>query len=244
MSTFLHGCKFCHVFPLYIASYNGKIYYVVHKFQSLSRTMIHLGVHNRLIVDGKCRESLEETRRLIIEEVICTLNAKMFVFPWVLARPSWLGIYLMIVVMVKWSFSKVNNWSKSRTKFYKLNSPNICSLVASFKHRPNGGYIDSILELKSKSWYDYIQKYSFLRQVLGQKVFIFKMSINVVGSGTSLVTWMQLAGDLQNAWIIFDHVKHVTSWIAMVCHVYNRPIAKWWPLRFVTCSLRTWRLNK
>jgi hypothetical protein len=138
----------------------------------------------------------------------------------VLGRP-WLGKYSMIVVMVKWSFSKVSNWSKSKTKFYKLNSPNIRKLVVSFKHYPNGGYIDNILELKSKSWYDYIQRCCFLRQVIGQKVFIFKMSINDVGSKTSLVTWMQLAGDLQNAWIIFDHVKHAISWITIVCYVYN-----------------------
>ncbi len=30
-------------------------------------------------------------------------------------------------------------------------------------------------------------------------MFVFKMSINVVGSGMSLVTQMQLVGDLQNA---------------------------------------------
>jgi hypothetical protein len=31
------------------------------------------------MVDGKCREFLEESRRLIIEEVVCKPNAKMFV---------------------------------------------------------------------------------------------------------------------------------------------------------------------
>ncbi len=67
---------------------------------------------------------------------------------------------------------------------------------ASFKHHLGGGYIDSILELKSKSQYDYIQECYFLGQVLGQKLFIFKMSINGVGSGVSFVTRMQLARDL------------------------------------------------
>jgi hypothetical protein len=32
---------------------------------------------------------------------------------------------------------------------------------------------------------------------------------------------MQLAGDLQNVWIMFDHVKHVAGWTTMVCHVYD-----------------------
>jgi hypothetical protein len=56
-------------------------------------------------------------------------------------------------------------------------------MVATFKHPVGYGYIDSILELKSKSHYDYIHECYFLSQVVGQKVFIFKMSINGVGSG-------------------------------------------------------------
>jgi len=113
-------------------------------------------------------------------------------------------------------------------KFYELNSPNVRNLVAFFKHHlkggyidsvrnlvvffkhhSRGGYIDSIFELKSKSQYDYIQECCFLGQVYGQKVFIFKMSINGVGSGVSLV--MQPIRDLQNVWIMFDHVKHVAG---------------------------------
>jgi len=32
---------------------------------------------------------------------------------------------------------------------------------------------------------------------------------------------MQLVRDLQNAWIMFDHVKHVANWIIMLYHVYD-----------------------
>jgi hypothetical protein len=42
----LVGCKFCHDFPFYVVDYSGQIYYVVHKLQSMSRAMIHVGVHN------------------------------------------------------------------------------------------------------------------------------------------------------------------------------------------------------
>jgi len=45
------------------------------------------------------------------------------------------------------------------------------------------------------------------------------MLINGVGNGVSLVTRMQPSGDLQNAWIMFDHVKRVVGWTIMVCHV-------------------------
>ncbi len=54
-------------------------------------------------------------------------------------------------------------------------------------------------------------KNSFQRQVHRQKVFIFKMSINGVGSGINFVASMQRKGDLQKAWIMFDHVKYVVS---------------------------------
>jgi hypothetical protein len=43
----------------------------------MSRAVIHLGVHNHLVADGKCRELVEETRKLIAKEVDCTLDAKI-----------------------------------------------------------------------------------------------------------------------------------------------------------------------
>jgi hypothetical protein len=53
------------------------------------------------------------------------------------------------------------------------------------------------------------------------KVFLFKMSKVGPGNGVDLVKRMQPGGDLQDAWIVFDHVKRVKKWTTMVCHVYN-----------------------
>jgi hypothetical protein len=39
--------------------------------------MIHLGVHKHLVVDEKCKEFVNETRRLVIEEVNRTLDANI-----------------------------------------------------------------------------------------------------------------------------------------------------------------------
>jgi len=44
----------------------------------MSRATIHVGVHNHPIVDGKCQKFVEETRRLIAEELDRMLNAKIF----------------------------------------------------------------------------------------------------------------------------------------------------------------------
>ena len=41
------------------------------------------------------------------------------------------------------------------------------------------------------------------------------------GSGVDLVKRMQAGGDLENAWLMFDHVKRVQSWTTMACHVYD-----------------------
>ncbi len=42
-----------------------------------------------------------------------------------------------------------------------------------------------------------------------------------MGNGTKLVMQMQLGGDLENTWIMFDHVKHVAGRTTMACHAYD-----------------------
>jgi hypothetical protein len=44
----------------------------------MSRMTIHLGVHNHLVVDGKCWEFVKDTRRLITKEVDRMPDAKIF----------------------------------------------------------------------------------------------------------------------------------------------------------------------
>jgi hypothetical protein len=44
------ACKLCHVLPLYVTYRSGWIYYVVHRLQSISRVVIHLGVHKHHVV--------------------------------------------------------------------------------------------------------------------------------------------------------------------------------------------------
>jgi hypothetical protein len=41
------------------------------------------------------------------------------------------------------------------------------------------------------------------------------------GCGVYLVNRMQSGGDLEHAWIMFDHVKCVKNWTTMACHVYD-----------------------
>ncbi len=171
----------------------------MHRLPTITRATIHFEVHKHPMADGKCREFMDEIKRLIIEEVDHTPNAKILLG----AGKTFLATHLLddsgdgIAELLNGK-----QLEQIQYKFTKLSPRNINNLVFVFKHHVRCGYFDNILELKFKSRYDYIQKCCFLGQVEGQKVFIFKMSTNVVGSGTSLVMRMQPRGDLQNTWIM------------------------------------------
>jgi len=107
-------------------------------------------------------------------------------------------------------------------KFTPLCSPSIHNLIISLKHRPNNSNsIDCTLKLKAQSSYNYIQDNYFHGQHVGQKVYLFKMFVDGVISEFDLVREMQLSDDLQNMWMMFNHVKHVQGWTTMVCHIYD-----------------------
>ena len=82
--------------------------------------------------------------------------------------------------------------------------------------------MDGITKLRGLSNWAYIQRNMFPGQGDDfDKVFIFKMSEVGPSSGVDLVRQMQPGGDLEHAWIMFDHVKCVTNWTTMACHVYD-----------------------
>jgi hypothetical protein len=72
--------------------------------------------------------------------------------------------------------------------------------------------------------------------MVGQKVFMFKMSFYGAASGVDLVRHMQIGGDLQNCWLMFDHVKCVQEWTTMACHVYDLVYYK--VLTIVICNIQ------
>jgi hypothetical protein len=47
---------------------------------------------------------------------------------------------------------------------------------------------------------------------------------------------MQLGGDLQNVWIMFNHVKHVVGWTTMACHVYD--LAYYTMMTIMICDMQ------
>ena len=82
--------------------------------------------------------------------------------------------------------------------------------------------MDGITKLWGLSNWAYIQRNIFSDQNNDfDKVFIFKMSEVGPGSGVNLIHRMQLGEDLEHAWIMFDHVKHIINWTTIACHVYD-----------------------
>ncbi len=69
----------------------------------------------------------------------------------------------------------MNSCNRSKTSFLNEICPTFVISLLLSNIFEGVGYIDNILELKSKSHYDYIHKCYFLSQVLGQKVFTFKI---------------------------------------------------------------------
>jgi hypothetical protein len=47
------------------------------------------------------------------------------------------------------------------------------------------------------------------------------MLVDGLGSSVDLVKAMQLEGDLENAWLMFDQIKHIQAWTTMACHMYD-----------------------
>ena len=70
--------------------------------------------------------------------------------------------------------------------------------------------MDSVMAFKDYSGFKFIHENKFPGQSK-DKVFVFKMSVDHPGSGVNLVKRIQPGRDLQDCWIMFDHVKQVEN---------------------------------
>ena len=113
-------------------------------------------------------------------------------------------------------------------KWSALSTPSVNNMIKDARVLcGQGGYIDNILKLKKTSTYDYIHNSRFPGQGSSDDiVYLFKMSTVGAGSGVDLVRRMQPGGDLELAWIMFDHVKRVVGWTSLGAHVYDPVFCK------------------
>ncbi len=118
--------------------------------------MIHLGLYLHSIIDDRCRNIVDERKKLIEEEVNQTPIAKIFAISLNTSK-SFLAKHLF-------NDSDDNNYKvfkghqlkEIQNEFIVLSSSHVRNLVILLKNYLGGGYIDNILELKSKSCYNFI----------------------------------------------------------------------------------------
>ena len=119
-----------------------------------------------------------------------------------------------------------------------MSSPSIRNQVTSFRYMRRFGVMDSITKLRGSSNWAFVQENKFPSQGSDtNKVFVFKMSEVGPGSGVDLVKRMQVGGDLQDAWMMFDHVKRVKGWTTMACHVYDSKYCR--VMSIVVCDMQS-----
>jgi hypothetical protein len=82
-----------------------------------------------------------------------------------------------------------------------------------------------------------VQRNQFPRQGDdADKMFVFKMLEVGPGSGVDLVRWVQSGGDLENVWMMSNHVKQVKRWTTIAAHVYDETYQ--WVMNIACCELQ------
>lgn len=213
-------CSICKVSPSCVALCPARIYYVVGS-ESMTRACIHFGIHAHPVKTGDYRDSIEHTTSFLSEQIQSTPTATNSALV-LEASKDLVGDMLLAPEGSQPKSLSVDDLLPLFDRCKHLTSPSIRNTVSGFKYIRRFGVMDSITKLRGSSNWPYVQENKFPGQgAETDKVFVFKMSEVGPGSGVDLVKRMQAGGDLENAWLMFDHVKRVQSWTTMACHVYD-----------------------
>ncbi len=227
-------CKICFHPPSCLALCTAQIYYIFSTSPGMQRACIHLGHHDHPVAEGQCRESVDSTYQRVAAEVAKTPKATISSIQ-MAASKTFLTDYLLNSPVPGEDQPSLQEIVR---KYAYMASPNTRNIVVGSRRilKPTQAPLDGILALKNNPKFKFVQENRFPGQSK-DKVFIFKMSEHLPGSGVDLVRRMQVGGDLENAWIMFDHVKRVKGWTTMACHVYVSTICK--VLTIACCDMQS-----
>jgi hypothetical protein len=62
------------------------------------------------------------------------------------------------------------------------------------------------------------------------------MLVDRLGRSVDFIKRIQLEGNLENAWPMFDYVKRIQAWTTMVCHVYYARYCK--VITIILCDMQ------
>lgn len=85
--------------------------------------------------------------------------------------------------------------------------------------------MDSIMALKNHWDIKYVHGSRFLGQSKN-KVFVFKLSRDLQRNGMDLMKHMQVGGNMEKLFKIFDHVKCLKNKTIQTCHMYDNKYCK------------------
>ena len=217
-------CMVCKMPPTCLSACKARIYFAYSDNPEMTRAAIHLGDHGHPIARGAYRESTEMICGLIMEQVARTPTATNSAITLSTSK-DFLGHYLFHDGQGEKKMLKPEEMEEVMDRFQYLSSPSIRNVISSFRSNNHRGIIDNIMTMKRDSKFEFTYVSVFPGQGK-EKVYICKMLIEGPGSGVDLVRQMEPPGDLQNAWMMFDHVKRVKDWTMMACHMYDTEYKK------------------
>ena len=213
-------CKICKIPPICVATCTARVYYVFGA-ANMTRACLHLGVHDHPIKVDEDQGIKERARQLIEEQVERTPKATNSAIVMEASKE------LVSDLLFDSKGAAVRKFDLEELvpvleKCKYMSSPSIKNNVTAFKFIRRFGVMDGMATLRGYSHWVYVQENKFLGQGSdSDKVFVFKMSEVGPGSGVHLVKRMQPGRDLEDTWIMFDHIKRVKHWTTMACHVYD-----------------------
>ena len=213
-------CKICKTPPTCIATCKARIYYVSGG-DHMTRACVHLGVHEHPVKSGEYQDFKDRSHTLLAKQVERTSHAtnSSIVME---ATKEFLGELLLRPEGAPTKTYTFEELVPVLDKCRYISSPSIRNDVSSFRYIKRYGVMDGITMLRGCSNWPYVQENLFPGQGSdSDKVFVFKMSEIGPSSGVDLVKRMQPGGDLEDAWMMFDHVKRVKKWTTMAWHVYD-----------------------
>jgi hypothetical protein len=143
------------------------------------------------VANGTCRESLDMTYQCVANEVLKTPTIKNSTIV-IAASKQFLADYLLkSPANVEGHYLVGSSLEVVMDKFNTLASPNCCNFVSGSKFFLRSGMrtMDSIMALKDHSAFKFVHGSRFPGQS-NDKVFVFKMSVDLPGSGVKLVKRM------------------------------------------------------
>jgi hypothetical protein len=179
---------------------------------------VHLGIHEHPVKNGEYQDFKDRSRTLLGEQVERTPHATNSSILMEATKELVEALQLRPEGALAKTFT-FEELVPVLDKCKYMSSPSIKNDVTSFRYIRRYGVMDGITMLKGCSNWPYVQENMFSGQDFdSDKVFVFKVD---PGSGVDLVKRMQPGGDLQDAWMMFNHVKRIKKWTTMACHVYD-----------------------